>query len=65
MKDKAPVAFYQYVSHEVFKELIKTGHPLNATSTGVDLPPLTYEEKNAVRYVTGYVCRKVHDCLKQ
>ena len=45
MKEKAPVAFYQYVSHEVFKELIKTGHPLNTTSTGADLPPLTYEEK--------------------
>ena len=29
------------------------------------LVPLTHEEQNAVRYVAGYVCRKVHDRLRQ
>jgi len=65
MTEKQSVAFYQYVSHEVFKELIKLQHPLNATSTSDDIPPLSHDEKNAVHYVAGYVCRKVHEHLKQ
>ena len=47
------------MSHEVFKELIKTLHPLNATAD------LVIKKKITVCYVAGYVCRKVHDCLKQ
>ena len=29
------------------------------------LPPLMHEEKNAIRYIAGYVCRKIHGCLKE
>ena len=65
MKEKLSVAFYQYVSHKVFKELIKIQYPLNVTSTSDAMPPLSHKEKNAVCYVAGYVCRKVHDRLKQ
>ena len=56
---KGASCIYQYVSHEVFKELIKTLHPLNATAD------LVIKKEITVCYVAGYVCRKVHDCLKQ
>ena len=49
--------FCQYVTHEVFKEVIKSNHPV-ATNDAPTLPPLTHVEKNAVRYVAGYVCKK-------
>ena len=52
--------FCQYVTHEVFKEVIKSNHPV-ATNDAPTLPPLTHVEKNAVRYVTGYVCKKVQE----
>lgn len=58
-------AFYQYVTHEVFKELIKSNHPVNfANVSAQPLPPLTNVEENALRYVAGYVCRKVHERLQ-
>ena len=59
-----PVGFYQYVTHEVFKALIKEEFPVNIEETENSLNPLTPEEEKALRYVAGYVCRKVHDKLQ-
>lgn len=59
-----PVGFYQYVTHEVFKQLIIKEFPVNTEETENPLNPLTPEEENALRYVAGYVCRKVHDKLQ-
>ncbi len=56
-------AFYQYVTHEVFKELIKSEYPV-FSANAASLPPLTNIEENALRYVAGYVCRKIHDRLQ-
>ena len=49
------------------KNLIKTYHP---TAAGIDAcvhssavmptPPLSYEEKSALRYIAGYVTRKIY-----
>jgi len=50
--------FCQYITHEMFKEVLKSDHPIAATDAPT-LPPLTHLEKNPVRYVAGYVCRKV------
>lgn len=57
--------FCQYVTHEIFKELIKLEYPLKDTSDHSTAHPLTQMEKSALRYVAGYVCRKVRDHLKK
>ena len=65
VKQQPSVAFYQFVTHELFKELIKMEFTVDTEKDNKTLSPLTHEEKNALRYVAGYVCRKVHDRLKQ
>ena len=56
--------FYQYVSTYVMKELIKKDHPVLSEASHasakyeVSLTPL---EQNSLRYVCGYVCRKIRD----
>ena len=59
VKQQPSVAFYQFVTHKLFKELIKMEFTMDTEKDNKALPPLTYEEKNALRYVAGYVCRKV------
>ena len=56
-------AFIQYVTHEVFKQMMKVQFP-PTTPTSKTLPLLTDIEVNALRYVAGYVCRTLHDRLK-
>lgn len=55
----------QHVTHEMFKNLIKLDRPIsNEVVDTVNMPiPMSYGEKNALRYVAGYVCRKLHDHL--
>ena len=68
VKASASPCFYQYVTNELFKELIKLEFPLPTAVMQVDhsaTPSLTEMEKNALRYVAGYVCRKVRDDLKK
>ena len=68
VKASASPCFYQYVTNELFKDLIKLEFPLPTAVTQVDhsaTPSLTEMEKNALRYVAGYVCRKVRDNLKK
>ena len=61
-------AFYQFVVHTLFTDLIKLKYP---TQDDFDKPaslnnsPLTQEdEEYALRYVAGYVCRKVQSRLE-
>ena len=58
----AKPTLYQYVSHRVFKKLLEVelevGQHSRDTDTG-KIQPITWEEENALRYVAGYVCRKV------
>lgn len=56
----ASPTFFQFVSHEVFKELVKTRHEI-PESEGDQPSRITKEEENALRYVSGYVCRKVQE----
>ena len=59
------------MTNELFKELIKLEFPLPTTVTQdimldhYTTSSLTQMEKNALRYVAGYVCRKVRDNLKK
>ena len=64
---QASPAFFQFVTHTVFKELITMEYPIAVhTTTPVESPqcPLTYEEENALRYIAGYVCRKLRERLE-
>ena len=57
---KAFPAFFQFVTHTIFKWLMKTRYPL-AGGSATESPgrPLMYQEQNALRYVAGYVIRKL------
>jgi len=57
-------AFYQFVTHHMFKELLKMEYPLPEVSTNTCARPLTLEEKNALRYVAGYIVRKLQSTLE-
>ena len=57
---KPTPAFYQFVTHEVFKELIKQKYPVQESKSIQKLPQkMTNIEENALHYVAGYICRKV------
>lgn len=55
--------FYQYVGHQIFKELIKLRHPLVTTSDSTP-PPLTSEEISGLRYTAGYILKSIRKKLK-
>ena len=58
---------YQFVTHHIFKELMKQAYPVVEISEhDCESPghPLTYEEQNALHYVAGYIIRKVQQKLE-
>ena len=55
---------YQYGMHEVFKCLIKCEYPVARDDGAACNKAITREEENALRYVAGYICRKVCDKLQ-
>lgn len=58
-------AFYQYISHHMFKRCLMEHFPLNNhPQTSVAIPSLTFEEKNVIRYTAGYVCAKLYKKLR-
>ena len=56
--------FYQHFTQEVFEKLIEL--KLKPTSVADEIPVarLTSDKENAVRYIAGYVVRKIKDALK-
>ena len=63
-KMKAFPSFYQFVTHTVFRELVAIHFPVHCSeSNETEHPsrPLTNEEENALRYVAGYVIRKLRE----
>ena len=62
--EKPTPIFYQHVTHEVFKILIKTNYSVPDASSTCIAPPMTREEQNALRFVSGYIIRKVKDKLE-
>ncbi len=63
---KQPCAsFVQFVTNTLFKQLIEEEFPLNSTTNSNGHSGLmTFEEKNALRYVAGYVCRTLRKRLE-
>ena len=59
-------AFWQNITMAIFKKLIELQFPI-PPEDGSEHPdrPLTFEEKNALRYVAGYVCRKIRTNLEK
>ena len=54
----------QYITDEMFKQLVKQQYKLPATTMeACSLPPLGYQEQNAVRYAAGYTVRHLRQCL--
>ena len=49
-------AFIQYVTHFVFKELIKIEFLVKDTLSNVVVPPMTHIEENALRYSFDVQC---------
>ncbi len=50
---------YQRISDLIIEELIKRQFCGIQCSAETNITPLTYEDKNALRYVAGYVCDKL------
>ena len=64
---QASPAFFQFVTHRIFKELITMEYPVAVDTTAPSETlqcPLMFEEENALRYVAGYVCRKLRERLE-
>ena len=58
--------FFQYVTVNMFKKLIKQQFPVPAQEgTTVETVTLTYEEKNIIRYVSGYIPKNLLKKLKK
>ena len=57
--------FFQFISYNIFKELMKAEFPLPPTDAK-EHPhrPLTFEERNALRFFAGYVLRNVYNKLE-
>lgn len=64
---KEPI-FYQHVTLKLFEEQLKEHMKRERESVAVtdddDVESLTYEEENAVRYMCGYVVRKMQNASK-
>ena len=57
---KHPI-FFQRVSDLMFQEIIAREFVVTAHKDKPAIAPITYEEGNALRYVAGYVCRKIKE----
>ena len=64
-------SLYQSITHHLMTNLIKTYHPTAGSdacahsSTAMPTPPLSYEEKNALRFIAGYVTRKTYKNVQE
>ena len=59
----ATPTFFQFVSHEIFKDTVKA--KLEVPERVQDeSSQISKEEENALRYVSGYICRKVQATFK-
>ena len=53
-------SFYQEVTDLLFEDILKSQYPLPTDYTPLVAEDITYEDANVVRYVAGYVYRKVN-----
>lgn len=53
--------FYQHVTDHMLKSLVKMKYNLSESADCSNNTPLTREEENSLRYVAGYICKKVKE----
>ena len=63
--EQASPTFFQYITDVIFKEMIKREFPLTSIDGGSNEAPLSYLEKNALRYSAGYVTRNLRKQLQR
>ena len=61
---KYPTVFYQHTTDFLFQLLLKKVFPITTDTTGDSPTATSREEENALRYVAGYVIRKVLEDFK-
>ena len=61
---KHPSFFYQHVTDSLFQVLIKKAFSVVTITTASSSMVMSREEENALRYVAGYVIRKVLEQFK-
>ena len=61
-KPTSPI-FFQHVTDNIFKQLVKQKYPLPKISAP-QLPPLNFEEENAVHYAAGYVIKHLGEKIE-
>lgn len=65
INDVASPTFFQFVSYEVFEIMVKAKWEIpSSRSVQNQASHMTVEEENALRYVSGYICRKVQTKIK-
>ena len=63
LKKPASPIFFQHVTDNIFKQLVKQKYPLPEISAP-QLPPLNFEEENAVHYAAGYVIKHLGEKIE-
>jgi len=58
IQDKASPTFFQHVAHKMFEEFVRIKFIVMPTESQQSAK-ISKEDENALRYVAGYICRKV------
>ncbi len=64
IKQKATATVFQYITTRVFRDIIKSKFELEKDDAHSH-SRMTLDEENALRYVSGYVCRKVQKKIEK
>ena len=57
--------FYQNVTDRIFQDIITREFASTTSGDEPAVATITYEEENALRYVAGYVCRRVKENVEK
>ena len=57
---EANPTLYQHITDKVFNYLITVNIPKPTESSDITVPQLDYNERNALRYVAGYITRCIY-----
>lgn len=60
---KGSQVLYQHVTSYMFNELVKKKHEYQEISGNSSSSSLTHKEENILRYIAGYVCKKIIEKL--
>ena len=59
--------FFQDATDQVFREMVIAAFPIEKATVAASGPEpggITYEDANVVRYIAGYVCKKVRRSIE-